>query len=65
MKKRRLKVGRDSLLFLSGLVFSAHEVFIAQVERPSILVFCAMLLGLPAFLRLDERRRAGREDSPE
>lgn len=62
MKKRRWKIGRDTLLFLTGLVFSAHEVFVANAERPSILVFCAMLLGLPAFLRYDEKRRANGED---
>ena len=49
------KIGRDSVLFFAGLAGIYHEVVIAKVERPTILLLCATMVGLPAFLRSDEK----------
>lgn len=46
---------RDILLFFAGLILSVHEVLTAGVERPIILGFLGAMMGLPLFLRADER----------
>lgn len=53
------KIGRDSMLFGGGLAGVFHETVIAEVERPSLLVLFAAMLGLPAFLRSDEKKEEG------
>lgn len=50
---------RDIALFLAGLAGVAHETLIAKVERPTLLLLFAAMLGLPAFLRADEKREHG------
>jgi hypothetical protein len=58
--RRRLhwpRVTRDLVLFVTGLVFATHEVFVTRLDRPGVLVLAAGCLGLPAFLRADERNR--------
>lgn len=47
---------RDLILFGGGLLGIAHETVIADVERPTLLLLFAAMVGLPAFLRQDERR---------
>lgn len=49
--------GRDLTLFVLGLLGTAHETLVTAGERPSLLVLFAAMMGLPAFLRADERRR--------
>jgi hypothetical protein len=39
-----------------GLVGIAHETFFTHEDRPTLLILFAAMIGLPAFLRLDERR---------
>lgn len=51
---------RDVILFFAGLAGVFHETAIADVERPTLLLLFAAMMGLPAFLRQDERRRNGR-----
>ena len=46
---------RDRTLFLGGLLGVVHETVISDVERPTLLLLFAAMLGLPAFLRADER----------
>jgi hypothetical protein len=48
---------RDLILFSGGLLGIAHETVIADVERPTLLLLFAAMVGLPAFLRQDERSR--------
>ena len=52
---------RDIALFVAGLAGVYHETVISQVERPTLLFLFAAMMGLPAFLRSDERRN-GRKD---
>lgn len=48
---------RDILIFVGGMAFAAHEVFLReQSERPTILLLAATMMGLPLVLRADERR---------
>lgn len=46
---------RDLTLFVGGLAGVAHETLIVQVERPTLLLLFAAMMGLPMFLRADER----------
>lgn len=52
---RTYRVARDTVLFSAGLIGIAHETFINHGERPSLLVLFAGMIGLPVFLRADEK----------
>lgn len=53
---------RDPLLFLTGLGLTIFEAVMRDgAERPSLLILYAGMMGLPAFLRADEKRA----DTPE
>lgn len=45
---------RDTVLFTSGLLGVAHQTVVGPVD-PSLLVLFAAMMGLPAFLRADEK----------
>jgi hypothetical protein len=50
---------RDVLIFVGGMAFAAHEVFLrSEAERPTILILAATMMGLPLVLRADEKREA-------
>jgi hypothetical protein len=57
----RWRWSRDSILFFAGLAGILHETVRDGVERPSLLLLFATMAGLPAFLRLDERRSQDRD----
>jgi hypothetical protein len=46
---------RDIVLFFGGLAGVFHETVIATAERPTLLILFAAMMGLPAFLRHDEK----------
>jgi hypothetical protein len=55
---------RDTVLFLTGIALIINEAVIRSgPERPTLLVLYAGMVGLPAFLRIDERR-ASTPDEP-
>lgn len=56
------KVGRDSVLFFAGLAGVVHETVIAEAERPTLLFLFATMIGLPAFLRADEKKNNNKEE---
>lgn len=57
VKKGKLpKVGRDTLLLVAGLAGVFHETVIASSERPTLLFLFATMIGLPAYLRSDEKK---------
>lgn len=46
---------RDFVLFAAGLAGVAYETLVKEVDRPALLAVFAGMMGLPAFLRRDER----------
>lgn len=49
-------VTRDSTLFVIGILGIAHETLLqSSVERPYLLALFGAMVGLPLFLRADER----------
>jgi hypothetical protein len=46
---------RDGVLFVAGLLGVIHQTLIGPVE-PYLLVTFAAMMGLPAFLRSDEKK---------
>ena len=56
---------RDATLFLTGLALAVNELVIRQgPERPTVLLLIAGMMGLPAFLKADERHNGKpREDA--
>lgn len=55
--KRRLRFSRDTVLFLAGLAGVAYETLVTQAERPTLLLLFAGMMGLPAFLKSDEKHQ--------
>lgn len=58
---RRLRVSRDTILFVVGLAGIAYETLVTGGDRPTLLVLFGAMIGLPAFLRTDEKKH----DPPE
>lgn len=55
IRNRLPKIGRDSILFFAGIAGVFHETVIAETERTSLLLLFATMMGLPAFIRRDEK----------
>lgn len=49
---------RSMLLFVGGLGGVAYVTVIDQTDRPTLLILFAAMMGLPLFLRSDERHQA-------
>lgn len=49
------RVTRDTALFLTGLGLTIREAFFEDAERPYLLMIFAGMMGLPVFLRRDEK----------
>lgn len=45
---------RDAAMFALGAGGVVHEVVVTKGERPTLLLACLALMGLPVFLRKDE-----------
>ena len=59
---RQSKITRDLVLFVGGLVGIAYETVVERVDRPALLAVFAGMLGLPWFIRRDEKRDEKRDD---
>lgn len=55
MKTPTVKIARDTVLFVVGLLGVAHETLVANAERPTLLLLFAAMIGLPAFIGKDEK----------
>jgi len=53
------RLTRDTILFALGAFGFLHEVLTVGLERPTLLLICAGMMGLPVFLRADERKKNG------
>lgn len=49
---------RTAILFTGGLVGAAYVTVVDQTERPTLLILFAAMMGLPLFLRTDEKHQA-------
>jgi hypothetical protein len=54
---------RSTVLFVVGIVGIIYEVVFDKLERPTVLILLAAMVGLPALLSVDERRRNGGDKS--
>lgn len=54
---------RDFVLFVGGFAGVIYETLVEQVDRPALLAVFGGMLGLPVFLRRDEREQQD-EDQP-
>lgn len=54
---------RDIILFFGGLAGVFNETVLTTTERPTLLILFAAMMGLPAFLRQDDKARAKDEES--
>lgn len=52
---------RDSILFTVGVAGIIYEIVVDHGERPTLLVLLGAMVGLPAFLRADERRAKSKD----
>lgn len=57
-RRWKLRLSRDAALFLAGLGGIAHETLVSKIDRPGLLVLFGAMVGLPAFLRGDERDKS-------
>lgn len=46
---------RSGVLFAAGLTGAAYVTIVDQTERPTLLILFAAMMGLPLFLRTDEK----------
>lgn len=46
---------RDIILFFGGLAGVFNETVLSTAERPTLLILFAAMMGLPAFLRQDDK----------
>ena len=51
------KVARDVVMFIAGLAGFVHEVAVTEGERPTLLLACLALMGVPFFLNRDEKAK--------
>lgn len=56
-RRLRLRLTRDTVIFLTGLGGIVHETVISYSERPTLILLFGSMIGLPAFLRRDESRK--------
>jgi hypothetical protein len=57
------KITRDTSLLIGGLLGTAHETLVSKVDRPSLLALFAGMMGLPLFLRKDEKEREDEDEA--
>jgi hypothetical protein len=60
-RKWRRKLTRDGVVFAIGVVGIIHEIFFSTTDRPTLIILFAAMIGLPAFLHIDERGRGDDE----
>lgn len=48
---------RDGAMFALGMAGFLHELIVTQGERPTLLLACLALMGLPVMLKADEKKK--------
>jgi predicted membrane channel-forming protein YqfA (hemolysin III family) len=57
LRRWHLRLSRDVVIFGIGIIGILHEIFWSTSDRPTLIILFAAMIGLPAFLRIDERGR--------
>lgn len=55
-RKRGVRLTRDGVIFVVGLLGIIHQTLVVEADRPTLLLLFGAMIGLPAFLRLDDRK---------
>ena len=56
-----VRLSRDTILFVSGLLGIGYETIFQHAERPTLLILFGSMAGLPTFLHQDERAAKARD----
>ncbi len=56
-------ISRDTILFTFGLLGIIYETLAQGGERPTLLILFAGMVGLPAFLKGDEKAQQKKGDT--
>lgn len=59
------RVTRDTALFVFGLLGIGYETLLVHVDRPTLLILFGGMVGLPAFLRQDEKKPVSEPEKTE
>ena len=59
-----VRLSRDTVLFIAGLVGIGNEATSQGTDRPTLLILFGAMVGLPAFLRSDEAKKDKPKDDP-
>lgn len=62
LPSRSVRITRNTVLFIVGLLGVAHETLVSQADRPTLLLLFAAMIGLPAFISKDEKAAPPAED---
>jgi hypothetical protein len=62
IRKWHIRLSRDVVIFVIGIVGILHEIFLSVTDRPYLIILFGAMIGLPAFLRIDERGRVDDEE---
>jgi ABC-type xylose transport system permease subunit len=54
-RRKGSRITRDMVLFVGGLLGILYETVVEQIDRPALLAVFAGMLGLPIYLRRDEK----------
>ena len=57
LRSRSIRLSRDGILFFVGLAGIIYETLAQGGDRPTLLVLFGAMVGLPAFLRTDEKKK--------
>jgi len=55
VRQRWWRIARDVAVFTVGVLGIVHETFFATVDRPTLLLLFAAMIGLPAFAWAERR----------
>lgn len=56
-QRRRLRISRDSIIFTAGLAGFIYQITNNGIERPTYMIACLFMMGVPAFLKMDDSVR--------
>jgi hypothetical protein len=64
-QRRRLRLSRDTIIFLLGIAGIIYETVVENGDKPTLLILFGAMIGLPAFLHGDEQVKKALHPPPE